>query len=702
MENVDLKQFEALHDDDYYHSLYEERVADEESRRLNTQKMQKLVLETEDEAAASSAHSGGSESSNSVMPLLPAKSSLSAELAEILLDERKLSSEEWLLRARKMGAASQTKKSDWAVLDRMENIALDFRELVPDMAIEYPFELDDFQKEAIYHLEESESVFIAAHTSAGKTVVAEYAIALAFKHMTRAVYTSPIKALSNQKYRDFKDVFQDVGIITGDVSVKPDATCLIVTTEILRSMLYKGADLIRDVEWVIFDEVHYINDLERGVVWEEVIIMLPDHVNLIFLSATVPNVFEFADWVGRTKKKKVFVTSTDKRPVPLEHYIYANKEVYKIVDSKKQFLSQGYRAAQQSFKDKEAKRAAKAKKGAAPAPAKRAAPGAAQSKGEWIKIISSLKSKNLLPAVGFAFSKAKCMELATSLSLDLTTALEKSEIHVFIDQSIKRLKGSDRHLPQVQTMRDLLKRGIGVHHGGLLPIMKEMVEILFSRGLVKILFATETFAMGVNMPTKTVVFHSTRKHDGQNWRDLLPSEYIQMSGRAGRRGLDSVGTVIIIAWDEVHESGSLQTMILGKPTKLESQFRLTYNMILNLLKMGGNFKVEDMIKRSFSEASNQKILMRQKDRLKRAEGQILELEDIECHLQPVSSDIEDGVKPKAPIYEYFSALKESDALDRSIQKCSYHSPSLTLCLSILLALCRYPWLLLCKRVCCHW
>ena len=162
----------------------------------------------------------------------------------------------------------------------------------------YPFELDIFQKEAVYHLERNESVFVAAHTSAGKTVIAEYAIALAKKHMTRAIYTSPIKALSNQKFRDFKNMFGEVGLITGDVQINPEASCLILTTEILRSMLYKGADLIRDVEWVIFDEVHYVNDLERGVVWEEVIIMLPSHVNLILLSATVPNYMEFADWVG--------------------------------------------------------------------------------------------------------------------------------------------------------------------------------------------------------------------------------------------------------------------------------------------------------------------------------------------------------------------------------------------------------------------
>lgn len=195
-------------------------------------------------------------------------------------------------------SAAETAKApiEWSSIDTTD--VSDFKALVPTMAIEYPFELDDFQKRAIYRLERNENVFVAAHTSAGKTVAAEYAIALAAKHMTRAIYTSPIKALSNQKFRDFKEKFGSVGLITGDVSINPEASCLILTTEILRSMLYRGADIIRDIEWVIFDEVHYVNDAERGVVWEEVIIMLPDHVNMIMLSATVPNALEFADWIG--------------------------------------------------------------------------------------------------------------------------------------------------------------------------------------------------------------------------------------------------------------------------------------------------------------------------------------------------------------------------------------------------------------------
>jgi len=218
--------------------------------------------------------------------------------------------------------AAAAKTADWAEAVDISKPMLDFRKRVPVLAHDWPFELDEFQKAAVVRLERGESVFVAAHTSAGKTVVAEYAIALSQKHMTRTIYTSPIKALSNQKFRDFKDTFNDVGLVTGDIQINANATCLIMTTEILRSMLYGGSDIIRDLEYVIFDEVHYINDEDRGVVWEEVLILLPDHVNIIMLSATVPNTLEFADWVGRTKKKKIHVISTAKRPVPLEHFLY--------------------------------------------------------------------------------------------------------------------------------------------------------------------------------------------------------------------------------------------------------------------------------------------------------------------------------------------------------------------------------------------
>ncbi|CAG8375723.1 unnamed protein product [Penicillium salamii] len=584
-----------------------------------------------------------------------------------------------------LAGVQKHKGREWAhVVDVNKDIP-NFHELVPDMAREWPFELDTFQKEAVYHLEGGDSVFVAAHTSAGKTVVAEYAIALAAKHMTKAIYTSPIKALSNQKYRDFRTEFDDVGILTGDVQINPEASCLIMTTEILRSMLYRGADLIRDVEFVIFDEVHYVNDLERGVVWEEVIIMLPEHVTLILLSATVPNTQEFASWVGRTKKKDIYVISTHKRPVPLEHYLWAGKSKHKIVDSNKRFLESGWKEANDilSGKDKAmAKKEAEAQAqstqakagpqgqgrgrgGGRGGPQRGGAPqrgrgggnrggqnsnrgtgniartgrgggrtSAAQDKNTWVHLVSHLRKEDLLPGCVFVFSKKRCEENADSLSnQDFNNATEKSLTHMFIEKSLTRLKPEDRTLPQILRLRELLSRGIAVHHGGLLPIMKEVVEILFAKTLVKVLFATETFAMGLNLPTRTVVFSGFRKHDGKGFRDLLPGEYTQMAGRAGRRGLDTVGYVIVSngGKDEAPPAGALKQMILGDPTKLRSQFRLTYNMILNLLRVEA-LKIEEMIKRSFSENATQALLPEHEKQVQLSEASLDKIKREPCEI----------------------------------------------------------------------
>ncbi|KAK1034095.1 Antiviral helicase ski2, partial [Friedmanniomyces endolithicus] len=566
-----------------------------------------------------------------------------------------------------------------------------FHELVPEMARTWPFELDTFQKQAVYHLEEGDSVFVAAHTSAGKTVVAEYAMALAAKHMTKTIYTSPIKALSNQKFRDFRNDFEDVGILTGDVQIRPEASCLIMTTEILRSMLYRGADVMRDVEFVVFDEVHYVNDSERGVVWEEVIIMLPEHVTLICLSATVPNTYEFASWIGRTKKKDIYVISTPKRPVPLEHYLWADKKVFKIVDANKQWIEKGWKdandamsgrdkliAAEQKAKDKAER--AKEKEDAAIAagrggrgvgrgqngrggqqrgggnqrggpqqrgrgqPATRgqgniARTGrgggrttAAQDRNIWVHLVQHLRKEELLPCCIFVFSKKRCEENADALAkLDYCTATEKSTIHMILEKSLARLTPDDRQLPQILRMRELLGRGIAVHHGGLLPIVKECVEILFAKTLVKVLFATETFAMGLNLPTRTVVFSGFRKPDSKSFRDLLPGEYTQMAGRAGRRGLDTVGYVILVSpgQDEAPAPTRLKQMMLGNPTKLRSQFRLTYNMILNLLRVEA-LKIEEMIKRSFSENATQAALPEHKKQIKVLEADLAKVKREPC------------------------------------------------------------------------
>ncbi|KAJ0987857.1 hypothetical protein J5N97_006213 [Dioscorea zingiberensis] len=564
----------------------------------------------------------------------------SLALDEILLTELGMEKKD---QSEPSGINKQQDAEVWAVAGGNEEIARRFHELVPEMALEFPFELDKFQKEAIYYLEQGESVFVAAHTSAGKTVVAEYAFALASKHCTRAVYTAPIKTISNQKYRDFCGKF-DVGLLTGDVSLKPEASCLIMTTEILRSMLYRGADIIRDIEWVIFDEVHYVNDVERGVVWEEVIIMLPRHVNVVLLSATVPNTIEFADWIGRTKQKKIRVTGTSKRPVPLEHCLFYSGELYKVCEHDA-FKPQGWRGAKDAYKRKNASKVG----GTSGANVGAAVPhGAAQNrqreflnKGKghkhsgpqaagsytgtggthqnswvsrrqesslWLLLINNLQKKSLLPVVIFCFSKNRCDKSVDNMSgTDLTTNSEKSEIRVFCDKAFSRLKGSDRDLPQVVRVQNLLRRGIGVHHAGLLPIVKEVVEMLFCRGVIKVLFSTETFAMGVNAPARTVVFDTLRKFDGKEFRRLLPGEYIQMAGRAGRRGLDNIGTVIVMCRDEIPDESDLKQVMVGKPTRLESQFRLTYTMILHLLRVE-ELKVEDMLKRSFAEFHAQKNL----------------------------------------------------------------------------------------------
>ncbi|KAK5169368.1 Antiviral helicase ski2 [Saxophila tyrrhenica] len=573
---------------------------------------------------------------------------------------------------------------EWAHMVDVNRDITNFHELVPEMARTWPFELDTFQKEAVYHLENGDSVFVAAHTSAGKTVVAEYAISLAAKHMTKAIYTSPIKALSNQKFRDFRQTFDDVGILTGDVQIRPEASCLIMTTEILRSMLYRGADLIRDVEFVIFDEVHYVNDLERGVVWEEVIIMLPEHVTLICLSATVPNTYEFASWVGRTKKKDIYVISTPKRPVPLEHYIWADKKMFKIVDSNKHFIEKGWKDANDAMSGRDkviaAEQKAKEKEDAAVAagrggrggrgqngrggqqrggsnqrggPQQRGRGGppnrgqgniartgrgggrttAAQDRNIWVHLVQHLRKEELLPCCIFVFSKKRCEENADALSnLDFCTATEKSAIHMILEKSLARLKPDDKTLPQIRRIRELLSRGIAVHHGGLLPIVKECVEILFAKTLVKVLFATETFAMGLNLPTRTVVFSGYRKYDNKAFRDLLPGEYTQMSGRAGRRGLDSVGTVLLVTpgAEEAPPAARLRQMMLGDPTKLRSQFRLTYNMILNLLRVEA-LKIEEMIKRSFSENATQALQPEHEKQIKLSEADLAKVKRESCN-----------------------------------------------------------------------
>lgn len=467
-------------------------------------------------------------------------------------------------------------------------------------AKEYPFVLDSFQKEAILCIENNQSVLVSAHTSAGKTVVAEYAVARSLAAKQRVIYTTPIKALSNQKYREFSEEFKDVGLVTGDATINPTASCLIMTTEILRNMLYRGSEIMREVGWVIFDEIHYMRDKERGVVWEETLILLPDNVHYVFLSATIPNARQFCEWVCFIHKQPCHVVYTDYRPTPLQHYIFpaGGDGIHLVVDEKGNFKEDNFNNAMNVLLSAgdAAKGDQRGRKGGMT--------GANSNQTNIFKIVKMVMEKNFAPLIIFSFSKKECEAYAMQMAkLDFNTLEEKKLVDEVFNNAMEVLSEEDRQLPQVENVLPLLRRGIGIHHGGLLPILKETIEILFGEGLIKALFATETFAMGLNMPARTVLFTSPRKFDGKETRWITSGEYIQMSGRAGRRGLDDKGIVILMIDEKVSKAVG-KDIVQGKPDPINSAFHLTYNMVLNLLRVE-EINPEYMLERSFFQFQNQ-------------------------------------------------------------------------------------------------
>ncbi|GLT80298.1 hypothetical protein SLA2020_517460 [Shorea laevis] len=479
-----------------------------------------------------------------------------------------------------------------------------------EMAKTYVFELDPFQKVSVACLERKESVLVSAHTSAGKTAVAEYAIAMAFRDKQRVIYTSPLKALSNQKYRELQLEFKDVGLMTGDVTLSPNASCLVMTTEILRGMLYRGSEVLKEVAWVIFDEIHYMKDRERGVVWEESIIFLPPAIKMVFLSATMSNATEFAEWICHLHKQPCHVVYTDFRPTPLQHYVFpmGGSGLYLVVDENEQFREDNFMKLQDTFSKQKQSDGNKSSNGRASG---KAAKGWIPSSGvsDIYKIVKMIMERKFQPVIVFSFSRRECEQHAMSMSkLDFNTEEEKDDVEKVFHSAMLCLNEEDRNLPAVELMLPLLKRGIAVHHSGLLPVIKELVELLFQEGLVKALFATETFAMGLNMPAKTVVFTSVKKWDGDSHRYIGSGEYIQMSGRAGRRGKDERGICVIMV-DEQMEMNMLKDMVLGKPAPLVSTFRLSYYSILNLMSRAeGQISAEHVIRNSFHQFQYEKAL----------------------------------------------------------------------------------------------
>ncbi|VAI03040.1 unnamed protein product [Triticum turgidum subsp. durum] len=461
-----------------------------------------------------------------------------------------------------------------------------------NMAKTYPFQLDPFQSVSIACLERNESVLVSAHTSAGKTAIAEYAIAMSFRDKQRVIYTSPLKALSNQKYRELSHEFSDVGLMTGDVTLQPNATCLVMTTEILRAMLYRGSEVIKEVGWVIFDEIHYMKDRERGVVWEESIVFLPPAIKMVFLSATMSNATEFAEWICNLHKQPCHVVYTDFRPTPLQHYVFpiGGSGLYLVVDENGQFREDNFLKLQDTFAKQPSQLDGK-KNGGPKASGRIAKGGNASGTSDIYRIVKMIMERKFQPVIIFSFSRRECEHHAMSMSkLDFNTEEEKDSIEQ-------------------------------VHHSGLLPIIKELVELLFQEGLVKALFATETFAMGLNMPAKTVVFTSVKKWDGDSNRFIGSGEYIQMSGRAGRRGKDERGICVIMI-DEKMEMSVIKDMVLGKPAPLISTFRLSYYTILNLLSRAeGQFTAEHVIRNSFHQFQYEKALPEVVQKITRLENE---------------------------------------------------------------------------------
>uniref|UniRef100_I2CQP2 ATP-dependent RNA helicase DOB1 n=1 Tax=Nannochloropsis gaditana (strain CCMP526) TaxID=1093141 RepID=I2CQP2_NANGC len=514
-------------------------------------------------------------------------------------------------------------------------------------AKEYAFALDPFQQAAIGFIEKGESVLVAAHTSAGKTVTAEYAIAMSLQKKQRVIYTSPIKALSNQKYRDMAEEFGDVGLMTGDITINPSATCLIMTTEILRSMLYRGSEIMREVAWVIYDEIHYMRDKDRGVVWEESIILLPHKVRFVFLSATIPNSQEFAGWIATIHHQPCHVVYTDYRPVPLQHYIFPSggEGLYLVVDEKSRFREDNFQKAMAVLQGE----------GGEEESGKKKKNGGKGQQSELGKIVRLIMERSYDPVIIFSFSKRECEAYALKMSkLDFNEEGEKELVEQVFTNAIDSLSEEDKTLPQVVSLLPLLKRGVGIHHGGLLPILKEIIEILFQEGLIKCLFATETFSIGINMPAKTVVFTQCTKFDGKDFRWVTPGEYIQMSGRAGRRGKDDRG-IVIMMMDSKMEPDVCKAILYGEPDKLYSSYHVSYNMLLNMLRVQG-VNPEFLVRSSFHQYQQEAA----------APALEKEAESMEAVARGVK--IEGGTEGEAAAAEYYACRSQWEEIKKEMRK----------------------------------
>ncbi|MBR2386157.1 DEAD/DEAH box helicase [bacterium] len=503
---------------------------------------------------------------------------------------------------------------------------------------EFDFELDDFQKEAIDYIKDGKSVVVCAPTGAGKTCIAQSAIHLALENGSRIFYTTPLKALSNQKFSDFSEKYgaDKVGLLTGDTTINRGAQIVVMTTEVFRNMLYGTtfgtlADNLKDVKYVVLDEVHYMNDEERGTVWEESIIYCPSDIQIIALSATVANSRELTSWINTVHSKTEHVW-TDFRPVPLRFFYYDSSKPREILPM---FTPEG--ALNKKIRPESKFKHFKNPKGA---------------RNPVVDIVSALEHKKMLPAIYFTFSRKKCDENAKKCSgLDLLTKEERLKVNEIIDDYLIDNPYLENN-PQI----DLLKCGVASHHAGLLPGFKVLVEKLFQSHLIKVVFATETLAAGINMPAKTTVISSVSKRGDNGHRMLTANEFLQMSGRAGRRGMDDIGYVVVVG-TPFQTPDEVATLVRSKSNPLESKFTPTYSMVLNLLQRFSIEEARELIFKTFgyySSTSRIEPFIRESEEIKR---RLDYAENYPCDFSHTSSDLMEFIKFKNMYVEYRTIFK---------------------------------------------
>ncbi|MFJ6726781.1 DEAD/DEAH box helicase [Streptomyces sp. NPDC091281] len=471
----------------------------------------------------------------------------------------------------------------------------------------YDFGLDPFQIEACQALESGKGVLVAAPTGSGKTIVGEFAVHLALEQGRKCFYTTPIKALSNQKYSDLCRRYgsDKVGLLTGDNSVNSDAPVVVMTTEVLRNMLYAGSQTLVGLGYVVMDEVHYLSDRFRGAVWEEVIIHLPESVTLVSLSATVSNAEEFGDWLDTVRGDTEVIVS-EHRPVPLFQHVLAGRRMYDLFEE-----GEGHRkavnpdlarlarmeASRPSYQDRRRGRMREADRERERRSRSRVwTPGRPE-------VIERLDAEGLLPAITFIFSRAACeaaVQQCLHAGLRLNDDDARAEVRALVEERTAAIPREDLHVLGYYEWLEGLERGIAAHHAGMLPTFKEVVEELFVRGLVKAVFATETLALGINMPARSVVLEKLVKWNGEQHADITPGEYTQLTGRAGRRGIDVEGHAVVL-WQRGMNPDHLAGLAGTRTYPLRSSFKPSYNMAVNLVEQFGRHRSRELLETSFAQ-----------------------------------------------------------------------------------------------------